>query len=374
MSSKRVKLKINLSLLKNNIEVIREKSRANILAMIKANAYGHGINEIYHFLKDYCEICHFGLASIEEAVTLRRVSQDYSSSLVVFSDLGFCRDDIFSTFANEKVIPVISSWADLDYFLGKNAKYNIPLYLKLNTGMNRLGISYEDVESLVSNLKKRNIKKIDHLMTHFSSSNLKVENGSKCFNQYEVFKIAKKAIVESGIKVIDSSVSNSGAIEQGIGLEESFIRPGILLYGASVLSPELRASALIKTKLISSMETSVIKTFNVKQGSEIGYGDVKLKRDGKIVLVGVGYGDGLPTRFSGAKIKTSNNEGEIVGRVNMDMTAILFPENASIEKGGRINIWGEGYSNLTEIADDVGLIPYEVLCNIGQRVNKEYTL
>ena len=240
--------------------------------------------------------------------------------------------------------------------------------------MNRLGLHYENVDFLIKELQRRKIKKIDHLMTHFSSSDFKIEMGSKCFNQYEKFKMAKKAMINSGIEIVNTSVSNSAAIEQGFGLEESFIRPGILLYGASVLKPELRASAKIKTKLISTMETSVIDTFEVKKNTEIGYGDIKIQDEGKIVLVGVGYGDGLPTRLAGAHIETSHEKGKIVGKINMDMTAILFPKNSDLEKGSRVRIWGNGHTNLSEISDETGVIPYEILCNIGQRVNKEYNL
>ena len=374
MSSSRARLNIHLNKIKENIQLLKCASNSNIIAMIKANAYGHGLIEIYQYLKDHCEVNFFGVASIEEAMLIRRLTKDYSSSIIVFSDLAFNQGESFNHFVNEKIIPVISSWEDLDLYLERNKNSSVPLYLKVNTGMNRLGVRYKDSNDFLNELNKRNIKKIDHLMTHFSSSNLKIDQKSKCFKQYENFKEIKSKLNISGIEVCDSSVSNSGAIEQGVGFEESFIRPGILLYGASVLDPTLRKEAVVKTKLVSSMETSVIDCFDVKKGTEIGYGNYEVTHDGRIVLVGIGYGDGLPTQFTGASVSSQNKKGTVVGKINMDLTAILFSEKISLNKGNKVQIWGEGYSQLSEISDEVGLIAYEILCNIGQRISRSYTL
>ena len=372
MHSSRVRLKIDLRKLKDNVSKLKNVSKSKIIAMIKANAYGHGIQEVYQYLKKECDVSDFGLASIEEAIHLRRLTKDYETNLIVFSDLAFSEENSFSHFIDEKIIPVISSWSDLDHYLSNNTNTSLPLFLKINTGMNRLGISFDDPKELVFELKKRGIQQIDHLMTHFSSSNLKIETGSKCYLQYEVFKKLKKELKAASILIKDSSVSNSGAIEQGFGFDETYIRPGILMYGASVLSNNLRKNALVKADLVSSMETSIIDSFDIQKGAEIGYGDVKVQQSGRLVLVGVGYGDGLPTRFSGATIKTEDEKGMIVGKINMDLTAILFPQGKNLTKGKRIKMWGDGLTNLSEISDEVGLIPYEILCNLGQRVNKEY--
>ena len=240
--------------------------------------------------------------------------------------------------------------------------------------MNRLGLNIENPQDLATALKKRGINQIDHLMTHFSSSNMKYQKGSKFFYQYERFNEVRLALKKMNIVIKDTSVSNSGAIEQGVGFNESFIRPGILLYGASVLGKDLRKNACVKTELISSMETTVVDSYEVKAGVEIGYGDIKIKDPGKIVLVGVGYGDGLPTRFSGASIKTGDSKGVVVGKINMDLTSILFPKGTPMNKGNRIRLWGEDSTSLSDISDEVGIIPYEILCNLGQRVNKEYII
>ena len=372
MSFSRVKLNIYYSKLRQNVETLRNSSKSEIIAMIKANAYGHGMNEIYEFLHSECNVNDFGVASIEEAVFLRKTTRDYSSNIIVFSDLGFHQYNRFQDFLDEKIIPVISSWEDLDYFVSQRSNCSIPLYIKINTGMNRLGLNTNNIDDFVQKLKDRNVKKVDHLMTHFSSSNLIIDEKSKCWKQYELFKEVKNAILESGINVENSSVSNSGAIEQGFGFSESFIRPGILLYGASVLDEAVRSKKSVETCLISSMETTIIDFFDVESNTEVGYGDLKTDAPGKVVLIGVGYGDGLPTRFSGARIKTENGIGRVIGRINMDLTAILFDRSVTFKRGDTITVWGDNGTNLTEISDDVGIIPYEILCNIGQRVKKEY--
>ena len=374
MSFSRVKLSINLRRLSENVQDMRNNTECEIISMIKANAYGHGINEIHHFLHQNCGVNEFGLASIEEAIELRKTSKNYSSKLIVFSDISFSRNNSFQDYVNFKVIPVISSLEDLEYFLENNKSCNIPLFIKINTGMNRLGISYDNLSALKNRLVSNGINQIDHLLTHFSSSNLEAKKGSKMFEQYEKFKKVKDELFSAGISIIHSSVANSGAIEQGIGFDETHVRPGIILYGASVLDKKIRNKAIIKPRLISSMETSVIDSFDVTKNTEVGYGDLKVDQDGKIVVVGVGYGDGLPTRFSGATVKSGSIQGKVFGKINMDLTSILFPPNSTFIKGSRIEIWGENSSSLTDISDEVGVIPYEILCNIGQRVNKEYVI
>ena len=110
----RVKLKINLHYLKQNVEKIISLSSCQLIAMIKANAYGHGLIEVFNFLKDECQVDDFGLASIEEAVYLRKVTKNYKARLIIFSDIGSLDEETLRVCKNEKIIPVISSFEDLD--------------------------------------------------------------------------------------------------------------------------------------------------------------------------------------------------------------------------------------------------------------------
>ena len=374
MHSNRVELSINLNNLRKNIHSIRNISNCNLIVMIKANAYGHGLVEVYQYLKDFCDVKYFGVASIEEALYLRKATKDYDTSIIVFSDIAFSNYVDLRDFIDHKVIPLISSWEDLDFFIHYNQNCTIPLFLKLNTGMNRLGLSYHSEKELVRELKKRGIKNIGHLMTHFSSANSKIDPTSKCWLQNERFKKAKKAIQDSDIVIEDTSVSNSGAIEQGFGFEETFVRPGLITYGVSALDLDVRDMSVVKTSLVSSMTASVIDSFMINKDAEIGYGDMKVDTTGKIILIGVGYGDGLSSRFSGSTVNYGEEIGKIVGKINMDMTAILFASDLNIKKGARLEIWGEDSRCVNQISDEVGIIPYEILCNIGDRVGKDYII
>ena len=129
-------------------------------------------------------------------------------------------DNRFKDYLDYKVVPVISSIEDLEYFLENNADTNIPLFIKVNTGMNRLGFPVDSPTGFVHLLQKYGVKKIDHLMTHFSSSNLKASLSSKVLSQYEKFRKLKNELQASEITVVGTSVSNSGAIEQGVGLKK----------------------------------------------------------------------------------------------------------------------------------------------------------
>src|SRR5690606_6471600 len=151
----------------------------------------------------------------------------------------------------------------LKLFVKESAFQKKPLILKLNTGMNRLGFNMEELDRNIPLLKNRGIK---HLACHFARADEKLCPGDKTHKQYAEFKNMKKFLEDSGVAIEETSVSNSGAIEQKFGVDETHIRPGLMLYGPPSVKP-----LIWHGHQISKLVTKVITTFSIKKGVPIGY-------------------------------------------------------------------------------------------------------
>jgi alanine racemase len=324
--------------------------------MVKANAYGHGINEIIDYAYEQGGITNFGVASIEE---LSEVNINRDINFWIFSELGIRES---KQKYQDNIIPVLSTLSDLNYFIMHYKGHKFAL--KFNTGMNRLGI--EDVDQAIKILKDNQIDRVEHLMTHFSSSYFKIQEGCQTSIEYSRFVKIKEIFDANSIEYNGTSVSNSGAIEQGFGLKESHIRPGLMLYGPASFGLIGKSSSMWKGKIISSLESKIIDIRKVLKGTKIGYGGTKVKENGYIVYIPIGYGDGLLNYYSGAQVRCADQVGYIFGRVNMDITSVFFKYEP---KSDFVKIWDE---NLVNFCTQVSSIPYQVLTNISRRVPKLY--
>jgi alanine racemase len=372
--SDRSKLEIDLNILGENIKKLGVLAPINeILFMVKANAYGHGVLPLVDFCLYNSPIREFGVATCNEASLLRETFIQENFETYVFSDLALERNHEF--YGRGNVIPVISSFADLNIFLGHSNYKKVPLCLKFNTGMNRLGFDEADVEEIISMMNVRGRSSIFHLMTHLSSASL-LASSKKNIGQLENFKKIKNNFAAGNISLERTSISNSGAIEQGLGLEETHIRPGLMLYGPTSLVKKYRARSNWQGRTISSLQTRVLQTFPIKKGTPIGYGATPCCDDGLLAILALGYGDGFNTHFEGAHIIHKGFKGKIVGRVNMDMTHVLFPleSEKEIRPGDHVEIWGHDREGILRFSDETGTIPYEIFCQLTPRVPRSYNL
>ena len=143
---------------------------------------------------------------------------------------------------NKRIIPIISNVDDLNKFLSNSIFKFVPLYLKFNTGMNRLGIRMDEIELVVDLLNKSGRKAIDHLMSHFACASLSIKKNSHNKKQVENFKFLKSQLLSAGVSLIQTSLANSGAIIQQEGMDESHVRPGLMMYGPSGLSQKFQVN------------------------------------------------------------------------------------------------------------------------------------
>ena len=371
----RSRLNIKLSLLEDNFKKLKILAPGKeVLFMVKADAYGHGMLPIVRSSFEDLGIKEFGVATLAESRRLRQELSDSQFEIYVFSDLHLSLLENKEIFKQNRVIPVIASLNDLDYFLNEKDFKFFPLSIKFNTGMNRLGILGKDVEEVALKIKKSGRKSIHHLMSHFSCASYPIGHESNK-SQMKSFSFIKKVLSENSISIEKSSLANSGAIEQGFGLEESHIRPGLMLYGPTSLNKEFRNLSKWTGKNISSLETYIILSFEIKKGTPIGYGGTPCPNDGILAIIALGYGDGFSTRYQGAHITHKGHRGIISGRVNMDMAQVLFPMESKkdIKIGDNVIIWGNDPKEILDFSDETNTIPYELFCQLTERVPRVYT-
>lgn len=325
--------------------------------MIKADAYGHGIKEVHNYLVSEKLIQIYGVASVSE---LNELKLDSKSEYWIFSEVDL--ENNINIYNSKNVVPVISSVEDLIFYL-KNFESK-KLILKFDTGMNRLGIRTEEIKKLKEVLYEYRIKSVDHIMTHFSSSYLKIKTNSKAQRQKNSLFEIKKNLENEGMLIKELSYANSGAIEQSFYDDSTHIRPGLMLYGA--VSYGIFSNRKNEMEAVSSLSSKIISLKELKKGDQVGYGETPLAKDGWIAYIPLGYGDGLLTSYTGATVKCGDTKGKIFARVNMDLCAIFFEEKPSQKE---VVIWDD---NLSEFAKEVNSIPYQVLTSISRRVPKIY--
>jgi alanine racemase len=360
-------LEIDLGLLAGNVANIqRLAGSSKLLPMVKADAYGNGLLPVSQFLTRECGIKKLGCATLAEALRIFQESPDLDLEILVFSDTEIEDPAHRALYGHARLTPVLHRLKDLEIFLKDPVFQKTPLVLKLNTGMNRLGLNFEELEIAAGMLKGR---AVDHLMTHFACSYYVLKDNDKTHRQMAEFLKMKKYLEARQIEVRETSVANSGAIEQSFGIDQSYVRPGLMMYGPYSVEPQIWQG-----KQISRLVTKVLKTFSVKKGTPVGYGINVTSEDSFIAIVALGYGDGLMTFASGVEINVKGIPGKIFARVNMDMAYLIFNQNAQgqIQENESIEIWNHDPRIICEMANQMKTHPYQLMCGITNRVPRIY--
>ncbi len=351
--------------LAKNFLLLKKQTKSNIIFMVKANAYGHGLVPIVDYCLKENLTTTFGVASLGEALELKKnIKSDMR--IFVFSDSEVNNEE-YHKYYNQNLIPVIHSLEELESFFKLK---NIPLVLKFNTGMNRLGIAHNQISKCIELLKKHNRKNIFHLMSHFSSSYFPMEKNKRTHEQKAHFDEIIKEFKAAAIKIEETSLANSGAIEQNYSLDYSHIRPGLMLYG-----PKSFTDSAWNGEIISNLKANILSTFEVKRGTPLGYGGHVCDKEGLIAIVALGYGDGFLTYYSGLEISHLGFKAKIMGRVNMDLIQVYFPPQAigKVKHDQQITIWDHSQERMQSICSQVKTIPYQFFCALSERLPRLYS-
>lgn len=375
----RSRLVVNLHHLAHNVgEIKKIAPDSQILFMVKADGYGHGMIPVARYAITELGIREFGCATISEALKLREELNELEFDIYVFSDIQLELLENADIYLKRRIIPVISNVSELDYILHTAEFKHFPICLKFNTGMNRLGLDPNETPLIVNKLKQHGRSSVHHLISHYANASFPMETNERNVFQRTRFTEIKKFFQDSGIILERTSQSNSGATEQKTGLAkgDTHIRPGLMMYGPTSLPAEHAKLSHFRGKVVSRLETYILRTFDVKAGDPIGYGSTPCPHDGVVAVLAIGYGDGFSTRYGGAHLYHKGFEGVITGRVNMDMIQVLFPVEARghIKAHEIFTIWGENEGDLLKFSEETKTIPYEVFCSLLPRVPRVYRL
>lgn len=366
---------IDFSALKANLRLARNAApNCALVAVVKANAYGHGMIPVAHALKEELSIGdYFGVASLAEACTLRLSGIQESILLLE----GFVDKQELDTVVENGFACVVHSLYQLEYLLQHYAEHPgaqaIPLWLKADTGMHRLGLNEQEFTQAWQRLEGHVLANNIVCMSHFACAD---DPNSPMTTQQVMLlgsMLDSAAIPEDKRRI---SVAASGGILNWPDTHFHAVRPGIMLYGGSSSIGQYGEERGLLP--VMTLKARVIAIKSVAAGETVGYGaSYTCESEKRIGIVSIGYGDGYPRHApSGTPVivKSGKQQRRVstVGRVSMDMIAIDLSECPTASIGDVVILWGGGLP-ADEIAQLCGTISYELFCQVTARVHYIYS-
>ncbi len=356
MPDSSVYAEIDLSALRHNLAVVRRyASGARVMAVIKAQAYGHGILMLAQALAS--EVDALAVARIEEGCALREAGID-CPVVVLEGPVHQAHLDIAARLSLQLTIHH-DSQLDL---LGAHAGGPLGCWLKVDTGMHRLGFPLEHSGIAWSALTRLAAVKPLGVMTHLACAD---DPGDPMTAE----QLQRMRSACGGLQA-EQSIANSAAILAWPDSHADWVRPGLMLYGASPLVG--KTAAMLDLRPVMTLRAQLIATKTLIKGDPVGYGaSWRAPEDMPLGVVGIGYGDGYPRGIgAGAEVLLAGRRVPIVGRVSMDMITVdLRGVQAAV--GDSVTLWGEGLP-VEEVAAWADTIPYTLFCGVTDRVERRY--
>jgi alanine racemase len=350
---------INLQHLKDNYQLAKGHSQT-AYAVIKANAYGHGAIPVAQALT---EADGFAVACMDEALELR--DQGIKKPILVLEG-AFDKEEWLAAVEHD-IEMVVHHQSQLDILLTEPCFTKLQLWLKIDTGMNRLGFRLTESSTVFDQCRHAGLN-IKVLMSHFACADELSKD--KTLAQFQALEGILKQQKVFWPKLILSS-NNSAAIIAWPSVCDNISRPGIMLYGSSPLITKSECPASLKP--VMTVQSQIISTHIVNAGESVGYGESWIaEKTTRIGIVAIGYGDGYPRCApSGTPVWCNNKRLTTLGRIAMDILCIDITDHADIDIGAEVELWGENIS-ANEIADLCNTISYELFCQLTSRVKRTY--
>ena len=344
---------IDLGALRHNLRVVKRAAGAGVgvCAVAKANAYGHGLVRVCLELERE-GVPFLGVNSMEEALELREAG--VAAELLV---MGGVFADAHRLVARERLTPVVCRRDDLQAFARVAGDRPLPIHVKFDTGMGRLGFWPEQLGEVLDVFRAHPVLRLDGLMTHLASADM-------LGHEEEVeAQLAAFARVRAGVAAARFAASRL-----------TLVRPGLLLYGAA---PSRESGFGLDLQPVMRVSTEVVHLRDVPVGHGISYARrFVTPRACRIATLPIGYADGIPRRFSpGGAVLVRGQRAPVVGAVCMDMLMVDVTDIPSVSRGDEVVLLGrQGDAVLTaaELADWFDTIPYEVFCSFTARVPRVY--
>ncbi len=345
---------IHLDALRANLAQVRRLApNARVLAVVKADGYGHGLERVAHALEGADA---FGVAAISDAERLRAAG--VSKRLVLLSGIDEPAD--LPLLRRLQLDTVVHHESQLRLLESDDAAAPITVWLKIDSGMHRLGFPPEQAAAVHGRLRRLpGVAPDITLMTHFARSDEFAASATS--DQMAVFQSAVESLPGA------RSLANSAAVLGWPDTHADWVRPGGALYGLSVVDGRPAASFGLAPAM--TLSTALIAINRVAKGSSIGYGGCfEAPTDMTVGIAAIGYGDGYPRHApSGTPVLVAGQRTQTVGRVSMDLLAIDLRDAPQAGVGARVVLWGHGLP-VEEVAEAAGTISYELTCGITRRV------
>ena len=366
---------INSAALRHNIQLIKSFApNQKLLAMIKANAYGQGLLPAAHILAD--QVDGFGVARLREALEIQETG--YTGKILLVEGF-FDREELLKTLSRrfdsvihcyeqlELLEQVAKEWEEEQQkgFWKRKTKIYFPInvWLKIDTGMHRLGVHPEQVDEFYQRLKKCPLVESISFVSHFSRAD-ELDCGYT-EKQISTFEQATQAYPKHA-----RSISASSGILYWKQAHYEWVRPGIIMHG---ISPHYEPITHLGFQPVMTLSSSLIAVRTHKAGEPVGYGGTWVsQKETKLGVIAMGYGDGYPRNApEGTPVLINGRKVPIVGRVSMDMLTVDLGANSQDRVGDEAIFWGKDLL-IEEVAKHIGVISYELITKLTPRVIFEY--
>ena len=334
-------------------------NHSNIWSVIKANAYGHGVLSAARALEDVTD--GFTLIEIDSAIALRKVGIRQPILLLE----GFYQADELPLFAEWELTPVLHTLWQVDALIA--AKLHVPIYLKLDTGMHRLGFTADEFTQVLARLEAAGCAASITVMTHFADADEDrgIAEQMRCL----------RAMTNG--HALPLSLANSAALLRFPESHADWVRPGIMLYGASPF-PARQSAESLGLKPVMTLASELIGVRDIAAGDRVGYGGTFVaEQPMRIGIVACGYADGYPRHApTGTPVLVGGQRTRTLGRVSMDKLCVDLTylekvgdgETAATPAiGTKVTLWGEGLP-ADDVATAAGTVAYELFCALAPRV------
>ncbi len=348
---------IDLDALRHNYRYLKQVAGGKrLIAVIKADAYGHGAVEAARAL---AEADAFAVASVGEAAALREAAIE--QKILVMG--GFVDERELGQCIELGIDPVLHHQFHLDRLCEIENLNNLEVWLKLDSGMGRLGFSLERTHDIIRFLTQLDTLGSFRLMTHLANA----DDVGNDFTEQQLQRI--KSL---GLDDYEWGIANSAGILAWPSVHHAWVRAGIALYGADPMSD--RYTAKRELKPVMTMKSIVLAVNHHQAGDLIGYGSTYCcARDMSIAVIATGYADGYPRhKVDRSRVEVHGKLCDVVGRVSMDMITVDVTDVPVVNVNDEVTLFG-GAPSVNELADCSETIAYEILCNVGAHVKREYT-
>jgi alanine racemase len=344
---------IDTAALRSNLQTLKRLApRARVAAVIKANAYGHGLVPTARAL---AEADCFAVARIEEAIALREAG--IAQPILLLE--GVMTREALAEAAQYDFDLMVHDALQIELLESFSAAHRFVVWLKIDTGMNRLGFQAAEFPRALARLRALPVAAREiRLVAHLASADDRGDPATG--QQLERFKALTQDLA------LPTSIANSAGILAWPATRGDWLRPGLALYGVSPFANE--SAAGLGLVPVMSFETTVIATRRVARGESVGYGGTwRAERATTVAILAGGYGDGLPRSLrNGTPVLVNKERATLAGRVSMDMLAVDVADRADVHVGTPCVLWGPGLP-VEEIAACAGTISYELLCGVSSR-------